>query len=95
MPGRIDNIDAMIMPLTGGSSRCDGDTALAFLLHPIHGGVAIMDLSHPVHTPRVVEDTLGRRRLARVDMGSDADVPRHCDTMRSSHGLPYLKAGTL
>ena len=52
----------------------DRDAALLLLLHPVHRGRALVDLADLVRAPRVVEDALGRRRLAGVDVRHDADV---------------------
>jgi hypothetical protein len=50
------------------------DPALLLLLHPVHDGSALVDLAHLVGAARVVEDPLGRGRLAGIDVGHDADV---------------------
>src|SRR5205823_5282181 len=38
-------VDAVDRPVTGGRGRRDGDAALLLLLHPVHGGSAVMDLT--------------------------------------------------
>ena len=75
VPGRIDNVDAKLPPERRRRSRRDRDAALLLLLHPVHDGSALVDLAHLVGAARVVEDPLGRRGLARVDVGHDPDVP--------------------
>ena len=70
----VDDVDPGVAPLTGGRSGGDGDPALLLLDHPVHGGGALVDLAHLVVLARVVEDPLGRRGLARVDVGHDPDV---------------------
>ena len=52
----------------------DRDAALLLLLHPVHGRGAVMDFADLVGLAGVIEDALGRRRLAGVDVGHDADV---------------------
>ena len=52
----------------------DRDAALLLLLHPVHDGVAVVDLADLVGEAGVEEDALGRRGLARVDVRHDADV---------------------
>ena len=79
----VNNVDAVLVPLTGGGSRGDGNSSLLLLHHPVHGSIAIMDFTHSVHAASVIEDTLGRRRLARVNVGGDADVPRFFNAMLS------------
>ena len=48
--------------------------ALLLLFHPVHHGRALVDLADLVGAPGVVEDALGRRRLAGVDVRHDPDV---------------------
>jgi hypothetical protein len=74
VPGRIDDVDAKIAPERRRRGGRDRDAALLLLLHPVHDGGALVDLAHLVGAPRVVEDALGRRRLARVDVRHDPDV---------------------
>src|SRR3989449_2952514 len=73
--GRIDDVDALVAPDAGGGGGGDGDPPLAFLHHPVHRRRTFVHLADPVHPSRVEQDALGRRRLARVDVGDDADVP--------------------
>jgi small GTP-binding protein len=75
VPGRIDDVDAMVAPLGGRGRRRDGDAALLLLRHPVHRRGALVHLAHLVGAAGVVEDPLGRRGLARVDVGHDPDVP--------------------
>ena len=81
VPGRIDDVDTKIAPRRGRRSRGDGDAALLLLRHPVHHGGALVDLAHLVGAAGVVEDPLGRRGLARVDVGHDPDVAHalECD----------------
>ena len=72
--GRIDDVDAVVLPLAGGRGGGDRDPALLLLLHPVHDGSALVDLAHLVGAAGVVEDALGRRRLTGVDMRHDPDV---------------------
>jgi hypothetical protein len=45
-----------------------------------------MDFADLMRLAGVVEDTLGRRRLARIDVGHDAEVTIMIDRMRTGHG---------
>ena len=72
--GRVDDVDAVAVPLAGGRGGRDRDAALLLLLHPVHRRRALVDLAHLVGAAGVVEDALGRRRLAGVDVGHDPDV---------------------
>ncbi len=85
--GRIDNIDTMLQcaflrlevvvqrPVACGRGGCDRDTALLFLLHPVHGSSAVVCITDLVVDTGVIEDPLRERRLAGVNMRHDTDVP--------------------
>ncbi len=70
----VNNIDANVAPGAGGGGGSDGNAALLFLLHPVHGGSAFVDLSDAVRLSRVKKDALSRSGLAGIDVGHDADV---------------------
>ncbi len=70
----VDDVDAVTVPLGGGGRGGDRDAALLLLFHPVHHRGALVDLADLVRAARVVEDALGRRGLARVDVGHDPDV---------------------
>ena len=69
----------MPAPLGGDGSGNDGDAALALLVHPVGDGVSVVDRPHAVDAARVIEDALGGRGLARVDVGDDADVAQELE----------------
>ena len=72
--GGINDVDANAVPRTGRRSRGDRDATLLLLLHPVHGGRALVHLADTVIHARIEENALGRRRLAGVDVSHDADV---------------------
>ena len=74
VPGRIDDVDAMVAPLRRRRRRRDRDPALLLLRHPVHRGGALVHLTHLVGAAGVVEDPLRRRGLAGVDVRHDPDV---------------------
>ena len=86
VPGRIDDVDAMVAPLRGRRRRRDGDAALLLLRHPVHRRGALVHLAHLVGATGVVEDPLGRRGLARVDVGHDPDVADAVEPDRCGYG---------
>ena len=71
---RVDDVDAVVLPLACGRGGRDRDPALLLLLHPVHDGGALVDLADLVGAAGVVEDPLGRRRLTGVDVSHDPDV---------------------
>ena len=83
--GGVDDLEAVRLALFGtarvvpearGGSGGDGNATLLLLDHPVHGGSTVVDLTDLVGLAGVVKNALGRRRLARVDVGHDADVAR-------------------
>ena len=49
-------------------------TGVSYKIGEVHDGAAVMDFTDLMALAGVVEDPLRRRRLARVDVGHDADV---------------------
>ncbi|BDI16597.1 hypothetical protein ANSO36C_23990 [Nostoc cf. commune SO-36] len=74
MAGRVDDVDPVVVPEAGRRGRRDRDAALLFLLHPVHRGGAFVHFADLVGLAGVIEDALGRRRLAGIDVRHDADV---------------------
>ena len=74
VPGGVDDVDGVVAPRRGRGRGGDGDPPLLLLLHPVHGGGALMNLTDLVVDAGVEENPLSRRRLARVDMRHDPDV---------------------
>jgi hypothetical protein len=79
--GRIDNINTVIIelrihpfPKASGSGAGNGDTALLFLLHPIHGGGTIMYFTNFVGHASVKKNALGSGGLACIYVSTNADV---------------------
>src|SRR6185369_4783014 len=75
----VDDVDAMIdsvfFPETGCRSAGNSDTALLFLLHPVHGRRTLMHLADLVRDARVIKDTFRGGGLTGIDVGHDADIP--------------------
>ena len=74
--GRVDDLDAVVLPEAGRRGGRDRDAALLLLNHPVHRCSAFVDLADLVRLPRVEQDALGRRGLTGIDVGHDADVAR-------------------
>jgi hypothetical protein len=85
----IDDVDsvgrAAPKPEAGSCGRGDGDPPLLLLLHPVHGGGALMDLTDLVVLAGVVEDPLGRSRLPGIDVSHDADITVAIEGRLSGH----------
>src|SRR2546425_12282846 len=75
VPGCVDDVDAVLAPLADGRGRRDRDAPFPLLFHVVHDSGTVMDLAHLVSDAGVVQDALGRRGLAGIDVRHDADVP--------------------
>src|SRR4029077_11505352 len=56
---RIDDVDTVLFPVAGRRCGGDGDAALLFLLHEVHGRGAVMDFADLMALAGVVEDAFG------------------------------------
>ena len=83
--GRVDDVEPLAVPERGGRGRRDGDAALLLLLHPIHRRGAFVHLADLVALAGVIEDPLGRRRLAGIDVRHDAEVAVVLDGVVAGH----------
>jgi hypothetical protein len=72
----INDIDSMLAPETGRCGAGDSDSAFLFLLHPVHGGCAVMNFPNFVGDSGVVQNTLCGRGFSRINMGHNADIAR-------------------
>ena len=70
----VDDVDLVVVPLDGGGRRGDRDPPLALQLHVVHHRALTLDLLDHVGAAGVIQDPLGQRGLARVDVGRDADI---------------------
>src|SRR3984893_16918991 len=90
MPGSVDDVQSLLAPECGRRGRRNGDSALLLLLHPVHGGGALMDLAHLVAFSRVVEDTLRSCSLPGIDVGHDAEIAVVFDLVDAGHLISIL-----
>jgi hypothetical protein len=79
--GGVDDVNAVLVPVavrpeTGCGRRSNGDAALLFLGHPVHGGGALVGFANLVVHACVKQDALRGGGLTGVDVGHDADVSR-------------------
>ena len=73
--GGIDDVDAMTLPVAGGSGRGNGDTSFLLLLHPVHRSCALMGLAQLMGLSGIEQDTLGCRGLTGINVRHNADIP--------------------
>src|SRR5262249_26748212 len=83
---RVQDVDPVALPLRGRGGGGDGDAALLLLLHPVHDGSALVDLTPLVGAAGAVEDPLCGRRLTGIDVGDDADVSGLLEWKAAGHG---------
>src|SRR5690606_7608102 len=77
--GGVDDVEAVLLavaifPERRRCRRRDGDPALLLLLHPVHGGSAIMHFADLVALTGIVEHALGRGGLASINVRHDAEI---------------------
>src|ERR1019366_3398886 len=85
MTGRVDDVQALAGPICRRRGGRDRDAAFLLLFHPIHGGGAVMHFADLMGFPGIKENALRRRRLARIDVGHDAEVTVILDRMATGH----------
>ena len=83
VPGRIHQVEDIGAPVLGGifephCLRLDGDAALAL---DIHGIEHLLDHVALRHCPRLLDQPIGERRFAMVDMGDDGEVADIVDSV--------------
>src|SRR5918994_4154009 len=83
--GGVDDIQALVVPETGGGSGRDRDATLLLLLHPVHGRGAVVHFTDLVGLTGVVQDALCGRGLAGIDVGHDAEVAVVLNRVRAGH----------
>ena len=88
----IYDVNLKIPPEAGHCRRSDRDTSLPLLRHPICDRRAIVHIADAVGTPGVEQYALSRRRLSRVDMSDDANVPNVVQRVLFGHCLPIPPA---
>ena len=81
MARSVDDVDTGLgelilgaLPVAGGCRGGDGDTTLLLLLHPVHGGRALVGLANLVIDARIVQNALRRGGLSCINVGHDADI---------------------
>ena len=74
MARRVDNIDPMIAPETGGRRRSDRDATLLLLHHPVHSRSTFVHFTDLVIDPGVIKNPLSGGGFARIDVRHDADI---------------------
>ena len=85
VPRCIDDVDLAVLPVAGCSCRCNGNSTLTLLVHPVHLRSTIMGLADLVDFSSVVQDTLRCGCLAGINVGHDTNVANLVDRKFSRH----------
>jgi hypothetical protein len=90
----VDDVDTMLLellchagPETGSGSGGNRDTTLLLLLHPVHNGSAVVNLTNLVRYAGVKKYAFGRRCLTGINVRHDADIAITLDRCCTCHGL--------
>src|SRR5206468_10983087 len=83
--GSVDDVQALAGPEGGRRSRGDRDATLLLLLHPVHRRGTFVHFADLVALAGIIEDALGRRGLAGVDMRHDTEITVVLDGMLARH----------
>ena len=75
----------------GRSGRRNRDAAFLFLFHPVHGGGTVVHFAQLVVDAGKEQDAFGRRGLARVDVGRNADIAVARNRGSTSHDFSLRK----
>jgi hypothetical protein len=85
MTGSINNMNGVPLPFDRRDGRGNGNSSFLFLLHPIHGGRAIIYFSHAVGLFRVKKDPFSDSGLSRIDVGHKPNISGSGEPFLSSH----------
>ncbi|CAI8244667.1 MAG: Uncharacterised protein [Prochlorococcus marinus str. MIT 9313] len=85
MPWGVNDIDAVIVPGCRDRSRCNRDSALALLSHPVGDCGAVMHLAHLVNHTGIEKDAFRTGGFAGVNMGGNPDISDAFQGKGASH----------
>jgi glycosyltransferase involved in cell wall biosynthesis len=72
--GRVDNVDGVVFPETSCSGSGNGNAALFFLLHPVHGSFALMNFANFVIFTGIKKNAFGNSGFTGIDVGNDTNI---------------------
>ena len=74
MSGRIYNVNFRISPMAGGDGGSNRNASFLLIRHPIHHRLPVMDFTYFMGAPGIIQNTLGHRRFAGINVGDNVDV---------------------
>ncbi len=79
------NIELIPLPFGRNGRRNDGDTAFAFLNHPVGNGCAIIDGTNAMRFTGIEHNTLGSCCLTSVNVGNNPNISILLERILTSH----------
>ena len=76
LEGFVDAFFLPLLPKAGRCRRCNRNSPLPLLLHPIRHRGPLMDLADLMDHPSIKENSLGQRGLASINVRSNSNVSR-------------------
>ena len=70
----VDDVYLVVTPIACSCSRSYGYSPVLLLLHPVHGGFAVVHLADLVVLSGIEENTFCSGCLSGINMSHDADV---------------------
>ncbi|MBA7584610.1 hypothetical protein ES708_26567 [subsurface metagenome] len=74
MPRRVNNIDAVFLPVTGSGCRGDGNTPPPFFFHPVHHRRAFIYIANLIGAAGMIEYPFGDGGLTGIYMGDNGNI---------------------
>lgn len=70
----VDDVELVAVPETSSRGGLNGNTALGFLIHEVHGGFAVVNFADFMDFSGEFKNALGGGGFAGVNVGENADV---------------------
>ena len=74
MPGRIDNVDSVVIPLNGGILRQDSNSTLPLLIIGVHDPLGTLTLA--IERSRLLQQTVDQGRFAVINVRDNRDIAK-------------------
>jgi hypothetical protein len=83
----INDVNLVVFPVRGNSSGGNGNTAFAFLFHPVGYGSTFVHFANFVNFSGVVQNPLGGSGFTGVNVRGNPDIADSFKWGLSGHGL--------
>ncbi|MEY4242691.1 MAG: hypothetical protein RLZZ245_276 [Verrucomicrobiota bacterium] len=85
----VDDVELVALPEASCGGGLDGDAALGFLFHEVHGGCAIVNFADFVNFAGELENALRGGGFARIDVGENADIAVFSEVLHADGVLRF------